>query len=280
MTLTSAISNTSLPFAPASASCHTSAASTPAKPAAASAAAVAARNRRVESYRSLVRPLAMHYARCSAEAAEDLTQVGLLGLIRAAELYRAERGVPFAAFARPHIRGAILHYLRDTAPAVRLPRRQAELQQRVRRLRRDEHPAGGCVAATARDAALRQRLGVDEGRWQDLQRWQALSRPLPLSQADLDTVAAPEGAPEVRDSDADRVRPLLAGLDSRQRRVVEKVVLAGWSYRRLGRELRVSPMTVQRLLRRGLEQLRLELEPSGLNPGRPFHPAASAAPGC
>lgn len=280
MTLTSAISNTSLPFAPASASCHTFAASTPAKPAAASAAAVAARNRRVESYRSLVRPLAMHYARCSAEAAEDLTQVGLLGLIRAAELYRAEQGVPFAAFARPHIRGAILHYLRDTAPAVRLPRRQAELQQRIRRLQRDELPTGRCIASAARDAALRQRLGVEEGRWQDLQRWQALSRPLPLSQADLDTMAAPEGAPELRDSDADGVRPLLAGLDSRQRRVVEQVVLAGWSYRRLGRELQVSPMTVQRLLRRGLEQLRQELEMRGLSPDRPFHRAASAAPGC
>jgi len=65
-----------------------------------------------------------------------------------------------------------------------------------------------------------------------------------------------------------------------QRRVVEQVVLAGWSYRRLGRELRVSPMTVQRLLRRGLEQLRQELERRGLSPDRPFHRAASAAPGC
>lgn len=279
MTLTSAISNTSLPFAPASTPCLTTA--TPPQTASTStAASVAARNKRVESYRTLVRPLATHYARCSAEAADDLTQVGLLGLIRAAELYRAERGVPFAAFARPHIRGAILHYLRDTAPAVRLPRRQAELQQTVRRLRREGAAAIGCSGSGAQDAALRQRLGVDEGRWQDLQRWQAMSRPLPLSEADLDTVAAPEGGLEIRDNDADRVAPLLAGLDARQRRVVEMVVLAGWSYRRLGRELRVSPMTVQRLLHRGLEQLRLNLEPGRLNPGRPFRPAASAAPGC
>ena len=89
------------------------------------------RNRQVEANRDLVGPIAAHYAAHSAEAREDLEQVGLLGLIRAAELYSSDQGTPFEAFAKPHIRGAILHYLRDQAPAVRLPRRQAE---RVRAL--------------------------------------------------------------------------------------------------------------------------------------------------
>jgi RNA polymerase sigma-B factor len=288
MTLTSANPNTSLPFAPASSTSNSNSTSNSAKARAActgsqpasgapSAAALAARNRRVEAYRALVRPLARHYANCSAEAAEDLTQVGLLGLIRAAELYRPETGVPFEAFARPHIRGAILHYLRDTAPAVRLPRRQAELQSRLARLQRQQAGSGACKA----EEALRQRLGVDRGRLQDLLRWQALSRPLALSPADLESIAAPPEGHELVGSGAARaVAPLLAGLEPRQRRVVEQVVLAGWSYRRLGRELRVSPMTVQRLLRRGLEQLRLELEPQRLNPGRRLHHAASAVPAC
>jgi RNA polymerase sigma-B factor len=287
MTLTSAITNTSLPFAPASStSTSTSStactATTAASPATAlqSATALAARNRRVEAYRSLVRPLARHYASCSAEAAEDLTQVGLLGLIRAAELYKAETGVPFEAFARPHIRGAILHYLRDTAPAVRLPRRQAELQSRLSRLQRQQ-PMGGSSAACKAEEELWQKLGVDRGHLQDLLRWQALSRPLALSPMDLESVAAPaEEHPEISDGSAHAVAPLLAGLEPRQRRVVEQVVLAGWSYRRLGRELRVSPMTVQRLLRRGLEQLRLDLEPQRLNPARRLRHAASAAPAC
>ena len=89
------------------------------------------RNRRVEAHRDLVRPLAIHYARRCGESWEDLLQVGLLGLIRASELYRPESGTPFDAFARPHVRGAILHYLRDLSPVVRLPRRAAELQQRL-----------------------------------------------------------------------------------------------------------------------------------------------------
>lgn len=264
MTLTSATLNTTLPSAPAPSDCLRQ------------PTAIAARNRRVESYRELVRPLALHYARCSAEAADDLVQVGLLGLIRAAELYRSDRGVPFAAFARPHIRGAILHYLRDAAPVVRLPRRQAELRGRLHRLSQ-EVPA---AERTQAEGHLRQRLGLDEARWQELQRWQALARPRPLTAADLESVAAPEAESAGELGGTSGVRRMLAGLEPRQRQVVEKVVLAGWSYRRLGRELHVSPMTVQRLLHRGLEQLRLELESGCFSPGRRHRPVPSAAPAC
>ncbi len=264
MNVTSATLNTTQPTAPAPSICLNR------------SAAITARNRRVESYRELVRPLALHYARCSAEALDDLVQVGLMGLIRAAELYRNDRGVPFAAFARPHIRGAILHYLRDAAPVVRLPRRQAELRGRLRRLCQDMGAAGGTQA----EGRLRQRLGVDEAGWQELQRWQALARPLPLSEADLNSLAAPEAEPATVLGGGSGVRRLLAGLDPRQRQVVEKVVLAGWSYRRLGRELQVSPMTVQRLLHRGLEQLRTELEKARFSPGRRHRPVPSAAPAC
>jgi RNA polymerase sigma-B factor len=65
---------------------------------------------------ALVAPIARHYARLTRESADDLTQVGLLGLLRAAERFVASRGLPFEPFARQHIRGAILHYLRDQAP--------------------------------------------------------------------------------------------------------------------------------------------------------------------
>ena len=38
---------------------------------------------------------------------------GILGLIKAYNRYDAQRGAPFPSFAKPHIRGAILHFLRD-----------------------------------------------------------------------------------------------------------------------------------------------------------------------
>jgi RNA polymerase sigma-B factor len=80
----------------------------------------------VELHLELVEPLVRHYSHCSAESSDDLRQVALEGLIRAAERFQGSRSVPFAAFARPHIRGALLHYLRDYGHLIRIPRRVQE----------------------------------------------------------------------------------------------------------------------------------------------------------
>jgi len=236
------------------------------------------RNLRVQTYRQLVRPIALHYSRCSSEACEDLLQVGLLGLIRAAELYRTERSVPFTAFARPHIRGAILHYLRDIAPCIRLPRRQAELQQKLARLEHQQREGGADPAATE---DLCHQLGVNALQWRSLQQQGTLRRPCSLDPEMVEVLAAPSPeAPQGEGPPATEVEALLAILDPRERMVVRQVVLAGWSYRRLGEHMEVSPMTIQRLLRRGLERLRRHLDPEAVNPGGPADRGASAARAC
>lgn len=236
------------------------------------------RNLRVQTYHQLVRPIAVHYSRCSSEACDDLTQVGLLGLIRAAELYRGDRSVPFASFARPHIRGAILHYLRDTAPCVRLPRRQVELQEKLSRLERQQLPGGGKIATPEE---LRRQLGVNQEQWSRLQQQRRLRRPCSLAPELIENLAAPspDGPPE-DEGPAAGVETMLAILEPRQRLVVRQVVLAGWSYRRLGEQMEVSPMTVQRLLRRGLERLRLHLAQAEIRPGARADREPSAAPAC
>jgi len=247
-----------------------SASTSSSQPSSRASASLRRRNRRVESHRHLVRPLALHYARRCQEPLEDLHQVGLLGLIRAAELYRPDQGTPFESFARPHIRGAILHYLRDDAPSVRLPRRQAELQERLQR-----------HAGQLEDSAclqLRQRLGVDENTWRLLLRHRQLCRPLPLEEMRFEELAAPEqGCGEER---LVALRQLLDQLEPRQRQVVRHVVLHGWSYRRLAAQMQVSPMTVQRLLHRGLARLREQLEGLELRRDRAGCRAGSALRGC
>ena len=45
------------------------------------------RNKQIEEHLQLVRPIALHYAFRTGQDKEDLTQVGMLGLIRAAQLY-------------------------------------------------------------------------------------------------------------------------------------------------------------------------------------------------
>ncbi|MFO8236887.1 MAG: sigma-70 family RNA polymerase sigma factor [Prochlorococcaceae cyanobacterium] len=238
------------------------------------------RNRRIEQYRELVRPIALHYHQRCAEPLDDLIQVGLLGLLRAAELYRPATTTPFSAFARPHVRGAILHYLRDLAAPVRLPRRLEERRQQLSRLRRQWACRG---AAEPGAEQLRQAMGLSQRQWQDLENSLPLQRPLSLDEVLSETLA--EDWPGFETAAASAVTGttpepdaalLLSQLEEPLRAVVERVVLAGWSYRRTAELLQVSPMTVQRRLRRGLEELRRLLSPGAAGPGL----AASGAPGC
>ncbi|MEB3361335.1 MAG: sigma-70 family RNA polymerase sigma factor [Synechococcaceae cyanobacterium] len=250
------------------------------------AAAIRERNRRVVAHRHLVEPLASHYAHHSQEPIEDLTQAGLLGLIRAAELYNSEKGIPFEAFARPHVRGAILHHLRDVAPMVRLPRRQAELHDRLSRLEKTQEAtlSTECQVSDNTPQPLREALGVDETTWRDLLVWRGLRRTMSCEGGWLDALPAPSAADATDVESQSTLEAMLTLLEPRQRHVVRQVVLEGASYRQLGRQLEMSPMTVQRLLHRGLERLRQEIQAGLLT--QPRQPrqgvcrAASAAPAC
>lgn len=218
------------------------------------------RNQRLEQYRDLVRPIAWHYAHRSPESAEDLQQVGLMGLLRASELFDETQGTPFTAFARPHIRGAILHYLRDQARPVRLPRRHQELEDRLRGVRRELEVRLGRLAT---ETELRQALGLSEEQWHRFQAAQRLSRPASLTEHEGQDIAA-AACEDIPD-------PLAAGvllaelsrLNPIQQQVIRHVVLEGWSLRRTASILQISPMTVSRQLRRGLDDLRRALSGCG-----------------
>jgi RNA polymerase sigma-B factor len=243
------------------------------------------RNALVVAHHHLVPPLARHYELRCQEPKDDLIQVGRLGLIRAAELYRQTLRIPFPAFARPHIRGAILHYLRDLAASVRLPRRQCELRSRLARL--EETLTADSKGRAPGEEELLGRLGMTTEQWRLLRRHQELCRPAPLDGQVLDQVATPQEDPREEADDLARLDGLIAGLDGRSQLVLRRVVLQGWSYRRTGASLEVSAMTVQRCLHRSLATLRQQLQTPAapgeagetLNPRRPLGPVPSGARG-
>ncbi|MBV9448541.1 MAG: sigma-70 family RNA polymerase sigma factor [Streptosporangiaceae bacterium] len=74
------------------------------------------RDELVESHLALVRPIAEGIRRSLPGSFEldDLIQAGAVGLVRAATRYQPARhgGAPFTAFAKRHIRGAILDSVR------------------------------------------------------------------------------------------------------------------------------------------------------------------------
>lgn len=212
------------------------------------------RNARVQAHLALVGPIASHYAIRSRESNDDLDQVGRLGLIRAAELYDSHQAVPFSAYARRHVRGAILHYLRDVAPLVREPRR---LQERRHQLRQQEDQLTASLGRPPRPDELRGRLALNGTQWQELslpvaawqQAWLEERR-----QQGQEQDWAQEGAERAR-----RLRCELQRLDPRQRRILCAVVLGGQSLRAVAQQQGTSLATTHRQLQRALAELRTRL---------------------
>ena len=197
------------------------------------------RNRQIQDNLHLVRPIALHYAQQTGLERDDLLQVGCLGLIKAYNRYEAQRGAPFPSFAKPHIRGAILHFLRDRAGLIRLPR---AVEERAMKMVRNPERSP-VIAADA--------MAVDHYR--SKQHWVEFNDDL------LDD--RPEGIDLVERSEAwSRVNKLFRTLDKEDQRALQMVVIDGMSLRQTAQLLDVSAMTVQRRVKRGLNTLANKLK--------------------
>ena len=113
--------------------------------------------RLVISYRPLARALARQYD--AAGAREDLEQAACEGLIKAIKRFDPDRGCAFTSFAVPTILGELRRYRRDTAWAVRVPRKVQERVQTIRAAT-DRLTATQGHAPTARELAV--WVGCDE----------------------------------------------------------------------------------------------------------------------
>lgn len=116
------------------------------------ASALAARDALVMAHLDLVRSLAGRVGRRLPSHVErsELVSVGLMGLIDAAERYQPALGVPFDAFARRRIHGAILDALRrlDRAPrSVRRLKRNLDRTLNDLRHRLGREPVEAEIAA-------------------------------------------------------------------------------------------------------------------------------------
>src|SRR5438309_1979254 len=89
----------------------------------------AARKELLLSYLPLVEVLAKRIARSTGANWEDLRQDGAIGLIKAISRFDLGQGVPFRAFAKHYIRGAIF----DSSELTRdLARRQEEILRKFK----------------------------------------------------------------------------------------------------------------------------------------------------
>jgi RNA polymerase sigma-B factor len=192
---------------------------------------------------------------------EDIIQVGTIGLIKAIDRFELSRGVEFPTFAMPTIIGEIKRFFRDTSWSVRVPRRLQEL-------RLDLAKAGDELAQqldrAPTVAELADRLGISP---EEVVEGMAASNAYTASSLDAQ--------PEEDDSEgtlADRIgyedhglegieyveslKPLIAELAPRDRRILSLRFVAGMTQSEIGEELGISQMHVSRLLARTLGRLR------------------------
>ncbi|MGC6483533.1 MAG: sigma-70 family RNA polymerase sigma factor [Synechococcus sp.] len=203
-----------------------------------------ARDRRVKASLDLVTPIALHYARTTNQDKDDLIQVGRLGLIKAAALYESSRAIPFSAYARPHIRGAILHYLRDSVGLVRLPRRVQERAQRLLKQSSSE-ASPSPVETSAPDQQILEDYRHRGG-------WQLLIENQQGHSQHPDAWGCHHLADQER---RDVLSRCWQSLPVMEQRCLQAVVLEGQSLRATGKTLGTSAMTVQRRVKSALSSL-------------------------
>ncbi|MFJ4007847.1 RNA polymerase sigma factor SigF [Streptomyces sp. NPDC090023] len=209
----------------------------------------------------LVRYAAARF-RSRNEPMEDIVQVGTIGLIKAIDRFDCERGVEFPTFAMPTVVGEIKRFFRDTSWSVRVPRRLQELRLALTKAsdelsqRLDRSPT---VPELAAALGVSEEDVVDGLAVGNAYTASSLDSPAPEDDGGEGSLAdrlgyedmALEGV-EYRES----LKPLLAKLPPRERRIIMLRFFANMTQSQIGEEVGISQMHVSRLLTRTLSQLR------------------------
>ncbi len=211
----------------------------------------------VEGHLGLARALASRYAR-RGEPVEDLEQVAMLALVKAARRFDSTRGVPFAGYATPSILGELKRHFRDRAWTMRVPR---STQDRYLQVVAERDALAHEQGAVPTVAAIAERLGCSTEDVIDAMEAGDNYRPASieaLSGARRDRLPSDEGGFEHA---IDRVGLVaaMARLDDEERRVLALRFVDDWPQRRIAAELGVSQMHVSRLLDRLFVRLREDL---------------------
>jgi RNA polymerase sigma-B factor len=216
---------------------------------------------------SLHMPLVEHLARRfrnRGEPYDDLVQVATIGLIKAVDRFDSDRGVEFSTYATPTILGEIKRYFRDKGWAIRVPRRLQELRLSLTAATAELTQQLG-RAPTVAELAERLELSPDlviEGL-ESANAYNTLSLDAPdQNEADATTVLDGLGGEdealesvEYRES----LKPLLAQLDTREKRILTLRFFRGMTQSQIAEEIGISQMHVSRLLARTLTELRAGL---------------------
>lgn len=204
----------------------------------------AAREALVVANLPLVRSIVNRFPR-AAGAAEDLFQVGCVGLLKALDRFDPDRGVRFSTYAVPVILGEVRRHLRDDAPV----HVQRSLRERGLALRQQAMELAGRLGREPTLAELAGEAGCDVA--EVVEALDALQRPVSLSVAAL-PVAAAEGCA----LDRLALEQALQSLEPRAREILRRRFVDCQSQAEVARAIGLSQGHVSRLERAALAALR------------------------
>lgn len=209
-------------------------------------------------------PLADHIARKFSgrgEPFDDLTQVARVGLVHAVDRFDISRGSNFLSFAVPTIMGEVRRYFRDNTWAMRVPRRVKETHLRI----------GSAIDAlsqqlgrspTAKEIAAALEIDADEvtqaviaGNAYQPSSIDAVSVGRDTEASLLDTLGEEESQFD-RVEEYVAIRPLLAGLPERERRILTMRFFESMTQTQIAQQMGISQMHVSRILSKTLARLR------------------------
>ncbi|MDQ6731142.1 MAG: SigB/SigF/SigG family RNA polymerase sigma factor [Actinomycetota bacterium] len=215
----------------------------------------------VVRFEPLARSVARRY-HARGEPLEDLTQVAMVGLLKAIERFDPDRGFAFSSYAMPTMLGELKRYFRDSAWAVHVPR---GVKERAVELARATDEISSRLGRSPSLAELAEELGAtQEQTLEAIEAYHARhATPLDSGSDDDDaTVLSPAqllGAEDERLEQAEYLSVIAAGVGSLSD--TDRLIL----FLRFGRDLTqseiarrigISQMQVSRLLRAAIEKIR------------------------
>ncbi|GAA3398568.1 RNA polymerase sigma factor SigF [Streptomyces roseoviridis] len=221
-----------------------------------------ARNTLIEMNMSLVRYAAGRFR--GRGDMEDITQVGMIGLIKAIDRFDLSREVEFTTFAVPYIVGEIKRFFRDTSWAVHVPRRLQEARVELAKATDELSSRLGRAPKVSELAAL-MNLSEEEVMEAKIAAngYTSASLDAPIDgsgtsdgdDAFADLIGAEDPAME-RVEDFHALAPLITALGERDRQILHFRFVDELTQAEIGERLGVSQMHVSRLLSRALASLR------------------------
>ncbi len=223
----------------------------------------------VKQYMPLVRQIALRYARLAPDQADDLTQMGCLGLLKAVKYYdpKRENKASFKSFAALYIKGEIRHYLRDHGTLVQVPRRFVEINSKVSQLEEclsrdlERSPSVEELASRAgyTPQEIREALqSVDFCRhYESLEASPDEAESRDDNRVLADLVADKKYVDELRYSeDRELITQALVSLGERTKKIIEFVYFYDLTQKETAKILGVSEMGVSRTIKSALQKLK------------------------